>query len=278
MNQERNVLKRAHSVIENRVRWATNVIDSALYRLMIENLQLQVLPIGLHGISDNKTLSHVVDMSDWLRMARLGKERDYAKQILKTISSMDNCKSIWNVGAAQGLYTLLAHSTSPHAQVYAFEPDLDCSNRLERNVQLNNFDNIHICRFALGDEDSQLLLNTDGCSGKAPSFHKHPKHKNVAMVEVKKGDALVNYGEYKSPDLMIIDVEGFEGPVLSGLEETMKSHPPRHIFLEMHPDDWMPEKYTSEKIVTDLIGFGYEKSHVFIRDSQELFHFSRSER
>jgi hypothetical protein len=54
-------------------------------------------------------------------------------------------------------------------------------------------------------------------------------------VTVRRGDDLVAEGTLPPPNMIKIDVEGFEVRVIQGLRETIKAHRP-WVLAEIHPD------------------------------------------
>ena len=63
-----------------------------------------------------------------------------------------------DVGANIGYYTCLAAARSPDGQVYAFEPDPDNFLLLQKNIELNNLDNVSASQAALSDKAGTLTL------------------------------------------------------------------------------------------------------------------------
>lgn len=276
MFSESERMRQAPTLVERSLRLTQAKADSLLFDLFVNTLGSANLPIGIFGLKGVRPLARIRDRSDWSRLIRLGFEKDYAIHLMGVLGSQtDKCESVWNVGAAQGLYTLLAGIMLPKADIYAFEPDPDSFDRLKENVALNKLDNVRVNSIALGAENAAQRLNTDGCNGKAPSFHKHERHEGSIVVEVNSGDWLIWQQGFKPPDTLIIDVEGYEGPVLAGLTETMARRPPKHVFLEMHPDSWMPSGYQADQILSMLTDKGFEIAKVFERNNQKLYHFIR---
>ncbi|CAN0493155.1 unnamed protein product, partial [Hapterophycus canaliculatus] len=78
------------------------------------------------------------------------------------------------------------------------------------------------------------------------------------------------------PTVVKIDVEGAEGQVLAGMEKLMDNHPPREIFMEIHPKgdgDAMP---AGEPIHDWLEARGYTMAWSNKRRSGEHRHYRHS--
>jgi hypothetical protein len=71
------------------------------------------------------------------------------------------------------------------------------------------------------------------------------------------------------PDLLKIDVEGYELNVLRGSERVLREDGPT-IFLELHPAELVKFGHTSLELVTYLTGLGYGfrdlRGHAVARD------------
>jgi hypothetical protein len=83
---------------------------------------------------------------------------------------------------------------------------------------------------------------------------------NNSRVSDKNGDDTVTIDSYTSqapsPDVIKIDVEGAEGNVLDGAEETLDSETPI-VYIEIHPLELPDFGYSVEKIYNILREYGY---------------------
>ena len=79
-----------------------------------------------------------------------------------------------DVGANIGCFTLLAARLSEQGSIYCFEPDPDAFSRLQANIDLNSFKNVHAFPLALGQRAGNIKLYRGGsdwthCSSIHPS-------------------------------------------------------------------------------------------------------------
>lgn len=125
---------------------------------------------------------------------------------------------VLDVGAHIGSHTLpLAKAVGADGIVYAFEPQRKIYRELVKNIELNNLENVVPLRFAVGAE-----------------------HGIVEMVSVAGRDGLARVGKggeeaelrtidsfgFQNVSLIKIDVEEYEGPVLMGALQTIRTwHP-----------------------------------------------------
>jgi len=141
---------------------------------------------------------------------------------------------VWDVGANLGLYTTkFADWTGPQGQVVAFEPVPTCFAELSQRVQ--DRPQVRALQRALGDTDQTTLMNmSDDPLAATHSFATHDQGTTSISVQVSRGDSLVRELGLKVPNVIKVDVEGFEGEVLAGLG-TMLDHPScRAVLIEVH--------------------------------------------
>lgn len=122
-----------------------------------------------------------------------------------------------DVGANVGAYTLIA-SEQPRARVVAYEPHPATFERLRQNLVRNARDGVVAVCAAVGDHDGEISLSdTPG----DPTTHAvdiaGPGTIRVPLLRLD-GD-LARRG--LAPDVVKIDVEGFEFDVLTGLGQRL---------------------------------------------------------
>jgi FkbM family methyltransferase len=138
-------------------------------------------------------------------------ENEYA---MKMISCMQGKKSILDIGANAGFYSVLAGTLFPKAKVYAFEPIPQTFRALEENLRLNGCGNVIATNIALTDErhfeQAATMYFADIESGSA-SFRNIRERSSAKAVPVTL-DTLDRFCEKNSvrPDFLKIDVEGSE--------------------------------------------------------------------
>lgn len=160
-------------------------------------------------------------------VAAFSGEKPYVERLMDQIQPGD---VFWDVGSFVGLLTVLgAHRAK---QVIAIEPDPGLANQTRSNVALNKLANVTLVECALGAKEEILSLNTSGEQGAAPSFFAKGLARQVE-VPVRRLDALAT--EVGTPNVLKIDVEGFEDKVLEGGAVTLRHPGLRAIFLELHP-------------------------------------------
>jgi FkbM family methyltransferase len=137
---------------------------------------------------------------------------------------------IVDVGANVGQFANAAKLFFPEAHVVSFEPDpeiyadLQVNTRMLRDVELHNI--------GLADRDEVLAFQRHELSVMS-SFSAQTGdmayHRGTAELPVRRLDAVL--GPDDRPDLLKIDVEGFERQVLQGAWETVSRS--RYVLIEL---------------------------------------------
>jgi FkbM family methyltransferase len=135
---------------------------------------------------------------------------------------------VLNIGANQGLLAMLmAKMVAPTGFVWAIEPNIRKANAARRNLQLNGIGNCEVIDAAVAIFDGRTPKNQFRNASVSPSRWE-AGGKPVAEVTI---DSLA--GSLGGPDIITIDVEGFECGVLEGARETLRAHVP-DCFVEVH--------------------------------------------
>lgn len=141
---------------------------------------------------------------------------------------------IYDIGANIGIHSLLLARAHPNCQIHAFEPETLNFWKLLRNIELNKLHNITPHPIAAGAKQEVRFLSLQGyLSG----LGQHSLQKTVSSlttpVEVWDLDTYTRKKKIARPDLVKIDVEGFELQVLKGMNHTIKAKRPSFI-IEVH--------------------------------------------
>lgn len=174
--------------------------------------------------------------------------------------------TVLDIGANIGCHTFLfAKMVGVKGKVIAFEPTSYAFEKLKRNLQLNNFNNVIIEKIALTNENkddqeisfcSSWPLDYENRSGIHPVHHGRVG--GVDIVSFVRLDDYMKKKAVKQIDIIKLDVDGYELRVIEGAIETLRLHRPI-IIAEL----WA---YTHEEIgdsVFDLVllfsdlGYGF---------------------
>jgi len=170
----------------------------------------------------------------------------------------------YDIGANIGIFTLLmSHLVRQEGKVYAIEPEINNFKHLLDSIEVNNIKNILPLQIAVGEKDGTLQFDRRGgsFSGRVvdSDIHYTPT-RNIMPIFVRSIDSLVNSNLADPPDLIKIDVEGFESKVILGMKEVISKHSPI-VICEMHAHLGDPSEVVYEILASadysiyDLQGF-----------------------
>ena len=168
-------------------------------------------------------------------------------------------RTILDIGANTGLYSVVVSQFNPKSAVFSFEPYPVNFNRLRKNVSLNSSINVIPFEYAVGSENKtvELAVPSDNRICQVSSlnsdfsrsfFSGEVSFKNIE-VPCKRLDSIVDEGGLTNIDLIKIDVESHEIEVFKGGIRTIQKYKPI-IFCEVLVDEER-KKYFDE-ILTSL--------------------------
>jgi FkbM family methyltransferase len=140
-------------------------------------------------------------------------------------------KVVYDIGAFHGLLTLYFARSA--RRVAAWEPNRGNRKRLEENLRLNAFSNVIVRPYGLSSKPMRAEMSFDpltpGMASLDSGIASGAKHEAIELRTLDEEQGL------DAPDLIKIDVEGFELEVLKGAVRTLERRP--DLFLEMHGAD-----------------------------------------
>ena len=186
-----------------------------------------ILSTGLAGIN---LKFHALVREDYSRIKHFDGERTYFELLIQDLRPDD---SFIDVGAFTGQVSSFAAMRCSQSRVLAIEPDPEFCARIRDNLALNRIDNVEVVGAGLADQAGELSLNTSGGKGWAPSFVDKGLDGSIT-VPVTTLDEVLSKHDIQ-PDVLKIDVEGFEYRVLLGGREALSSRKLRSVYIEFHP-------------------------------------------
>ncbi len=159
----------------------------------------------------------------------------HLSQFLTNEIERNNIKIFWDIGANIGAISLPILKKFSNLQAVLFEPSPEVAGRLITNLS-NNTDlcsRAKILNIALSDSvgiSNFFVSNETLNSGVAGLGVSHNRHQFAIGVQTYTGDSLVENNNYAPPQLIKIDVEGFEIEVFKGFKKTLQQYHPTIIF------------------------------------------------
>ena len=160
---------------------------------------------------------------------RFGYDVRYHRPLYDIVIGPLGIKTVLDIGANDGKYSLEMCERFPDARIYAFEPLADCFSRLSEVAKQHP--NIIPFDTALGEETGALDIERSSFHPSSSilrmsSLHKKLYPKSAATIKerikVARLDDIMRGQAIENPLLIKIDVQGYEGSVIRGGAETIR--------------------------------------------------------
>jgi FkbM family methyltransferase len=192
------------------------------------------LPIQLQ--TSLRSISRNLGVTPWIvKIERLIRgsgpyERRFSEALLAAVRPGDH---VWDVGANVGFYTRqFSRLVGDAGTVSAFEP-VPASYKA---ITALNLPNVRAFNVALGHAEGTLpmTISSDPRSTTHSLVNPREDAANQIDVRVTTGDAIISAGSSPAPNVVKVDVEGFEEEVLSGMSAVLAREECRAAFVEVH--------------------------------------------
>jgi FkbM family methyltransferase len=204
---------------------------------------------------DQRVVSATFDRWLYLRLHKIGYMGGAERTALQRY--VQPGMTVVDVGSNLGLYTiLLSRLVGPTGRVLAFEPDPDLFSLLERNCALNDCSNVTAYHLALGSKREHLLLHTT-------SLNSGDSHLGDGGSRIFRRSAQIEVGPLDEiipglrPDLVKIDVQGWELEVLKGMRALLADSPRTDLYFEFWPDGLRRAGSSAHEVVQWLRELGF---------------------
>jgi len=126
-------------------------------------------------------------------------------------------------GANIGYFAIIGSAFNKNSIIYGFEPVEDIYDKFNDNIKINNFNNIISVKAGLSNVSGSSKINlSDGQS----SLIDYERRDNSNTAEIKTYRLDDYFSDKKQlPDLILLDVEGYEDKVIEGADEILKNSP-----------------------------------------------------
>ena len=156
---------------------------------------------------------------------------------------------VFDIGAHQGVVAMMLGDLVGQAGgVVAVEATLHNAEAAWRNVALNELTQVVVLNAAGADAPGVLRFS--------PRMNGHVAAPDEASVEVRALTVDELTSTHGAPQVLFVDVEGYELHVLRGARRTLASHHP-DLFIEVHVGAGLERFGTTDELLA-LIPSGYE--------------------
>lgn len=214
--------------------------------------------VSRRGVTWNLDLEEGIDFSIYL----LGAFEPSTAATLRTLIRPGDC--VFDIGANIGAHTLgMAQSAGPEGRVFAFEPTDFAYRKLLRNISLNPELKDRICaeQVFLGSSGADQVPGVIYSSWPLKGHHPvHPKHRGkletTKNASIDTLDDFINRQDIRRLDLIKLDVDGHELPLLQGGQQALTRFRPV-LVMEMSPYVHQEQNHSFTELVHMLENLGY---------------------
>jgi FkbM family methyltransferase len=147
----------------------------------------------------------------------------------------------FDVGANVGAYVLqLAHWSAPDGKIVAFEPNAGARDVLARHIAWNGLDTrVTVVPSAVSSAPGESVLYAEGADGMSRLAEANRGLRGAAVEMVVPLTSIDTWCREHEvwPDVLLLDIEGFEIEALRGAREAIARNKPV-LVVEMHPNVW----------------------------------------
>ena len=188
---------------------------------------------SVYNIQGNKMLLDLKDKGISTDLILDGVRESISVKIMK--EELEKGDIVVDIGANIGYYALIeAKIIGSKGMVYAIEPSPRNFERLQRNVKLNDCSNMALYQTAIGDRRGIEHLNISLHSNlNSVTINKNKKTIDRMEVNIITLDEFLKGKQY--PNLIRMDLEGYEYNVIKGMKNTLKDKKSLKLFIEFHP-------------------------------------------
>jgi FkbM family methyltransferase len=173
------------------------------------------------------------------------------------LAMIGHARTLFDIGANIGFYSITAAKTLPHLNVYAFEPIPKTYDYLARNVALNQAGNVRTHNFGFSEREENLSFYyyPEGSGNASTRNLSSASTVSELVCHVKRLDDFVAQQGVRV-DAIKCDVEGAELLVFRAGLETLREHRP--IILTEMLRKWSAQfGYHPNEIISLLRDIGY---------------------
>jgi FkbM family methyltransferase len=175
---------------------------------------------------------------DWPRLEEIDE--------LVRVGGLRRGATVFDLGAHQAVVALmLAAEVGPSGRIIAVEAQPHNASIARRNVSLNRAANVAVVHAAIADRPGTVSF-AEGLNGHVDAATRLG---NVEVLALTIDQLAEQHGR---PDLVFLDVEGYEGKALEGAEATLRARS-TSFFVEVHSDDLVD--WTVAEIMARFAGY-----------------------
>lgn len=243
-----------------------NLMKRFYYRLKVKKDKNKI--ISFYGIKSKFYVNNFETLRE-IETATEGGYRDEKYMLIPILKTLDRGDIAYDIGANIGIYTIfMATKVDSCGLIIAIEPEINNFEKLKKNININNLNNVMPIKIALGDkiEEGDLYIDRKIGIGSI-SLIKSDSNVFCQFIKIIPGDLLLKRKCIYTPKAVKIDVEGYEYEVLKGLKYTLSQEKCKLICCEIHPK-LLPSDVNSEKVLGLIRSYGFTHIESYDRGSE----------
>jgi FkbM family methyltransferase len=205
---------------------------SLLKRTLEHSLTKHLSESAVREVNDYKMLLSLNDRGIHRALFLRGKREQATTDYFLNDGVVKEGDLVLDIGANIGYYALMeSNLVGSTGKVYAVEPVSTNLKTLLENIRLNGCKNIEVFHLAFGDKKGRAIIYISDHANLC-SIKKNPNltYKREEEVEISTVDSFLN--GRKTPNLIRMDVEGYEYNIIKGMKETLKKDV--KLLIEVH--------------------------------------------
>lgn len=240
-----------------------NFVRKIYYKvILLLNDKMKIALFGYNAQFYARKIDEISLVENFLVDEREGEIR-VIQNILEELKTGDIA---YDVGASIGTHAIfMALKVGSQGKVFAFEPEDRSFRELEANIALNKLNNIIPLKVALSDCQGEGVIR--GGLGSFTLMNESnfiPPVEKVEKVQIVSADSFIQENNLPLPNVIKIDVEGYEYNVIKGLERVFRNKDCRMVACEIHPT-LVPKDVTVDNIINFIISCGFDKPRIYPR-------------
>lgn len=258
-------------LILSKIRGATLLIEPLRRIYVMKYRKDENASVVIEGIDD--TLKMKVNRSAYMGSCIYWRGYHHLSELSLLKNILDSNMIFLDVGANQGEYTLYAAKifVEGKGQVIAFEPVPEMYQILDENINLNAFCNqVSVCKFGLSDKKgavsiydavSPSVLHYAHHEGLNTMYPSSTRNNKICTIDVERLDDIIEDFLLNRIDVIKIDVEGSELPILRGALKTIEKYKPK-LIIEINEETFIAGGYHKSDVLELLRKCGYTFSMI----------------
>jgi FkbM family methyltransferase len=183
------------------------------------------------------------------------RDPDMVDEFIDFMNLASNRKTLWDVGALFGVFSLAFTLGGRDRRALAFEPNPGSRVKLEECLNLNPDAKVEALDFAVGLSGEVVEFERGFHYTAVAGLSLRPDDENLVQRETVSIDELIERN-LDPPDMIKIDVEGHEFEVLQGAGKLLREKKPL-LSIELHPGLLIQKGTSAVAIAQFLANVGY---------------------